>query len=217
MPIVNVDPGSGLNGTATTITVSGAPADEALTIAVGGVNHMVQTDSSGVGKLPHVFYGEEGQLIPIEVTTSELSRSKTATSSFRVAVPLEQLYKITITDNPSDEGGYALIIMLIRVFEITARGGSPTIEAPEPWINVEGELNPDGTFQAEGRGMAAGYTDIAVTFAGSMSMSEIHGEYIMGVEAGIPRGFSITYIINGVGTSQPACFKYTITAGMSPH
>jgi hypothetical protein len=197
---ISVDPVEGLNGTTGKIIVMGAPAQASLDLKVGDVIIQLQTDTDGTASHQAVFYGESGEQITIEVTAASNSGIQTSSTSFGISGLLEQSYKLVITDIPSDDGEFALLIMFTRVFEIWVREGSLFIEAPEPWVNVEGELNPDGSFYAEGRGMVMWQPDIAVTFTGTISMSEIQGEYVMGVDGGLPGGYSITFVINGSGT-----------------
>jgi hypothetical protein len=72
-------------------------------------------------------------------------------------------------------------------------------------VTVTGERNEaDGSFYAEGRGVVAGFPDIAVTFEGTIGDGELSGLYTMGAEGGLPTGQSITYKITGSKTDEPA-------------
>lgn len=104
------------------------------------------------------------------------------------------LFEAVVKD---DRAPHHPFIQLLRSFQVFLRRGSINFEGEPPWVNVSGELNDDGTFYAEGRGVVAGYPDIAVTFEGQISDGTLTGDYIMGAEGGLPGGESITYGITG--------------------
>jgi hypothetical protein len=72
-----------------------------------------------------------------------------------------------------------------------------SIEGPAPWVNVSGELAPDGTFSAWGTGTVAGFKDIEVTFEGMIGGGKIYGDYTMGAAGGLPTGAPIIFWVDG--------------------
>lgn len=104
------------------------------------------------------------------------------------------LFQSVIARDPADHGPH---VKLPKSFNVQIEKGSISFTGDPPWVDVQGTLNEDGTFFAEGRGTVAGFTDIAVTFEGTISPTELSGEYAMGVEGGLPGGQSIVYDITG--------------------
>jgi len=90
--------------------------------------------------------------------------------------------------------------------EITVKGGSITFSGAPPFVNVTGEWNPeDGSFNAEGKGEVAGYSNITCTFEGTITPEGLNGQYTMGAKGGLPGGNSVTYQVTGAkATSEEA-------------
>jgi hypothetical protein len=75
--------------------------------------------------------------------------------------------------------------------------GSIRIQGPFPWVTVTGEISQEGIFDASGWGTVAGYSNIKVTFQGSISNGHLEGSYTMGANGGLPGGKPIIYGVNG--------------------
>jgi hypothetical protein len=80
---------------------------------------------------------------------------------------------------------------------LTLEEGSIRIKGPFPWVTVSGELSQDGSIDASGKGTVAGYSNIKVTFQGSVSNGHLQGSYTMGVNGGLPGGKPIVYGVSG--------------------
>lgn len=98
---------------------------------------------------------------------------------------------------------HAFRIAMFRWLSVALHQSDITLEGPEPWVDLTGELADDGTLTATGRGTVAGYDDIAVRLEGSLTFDDALGDYrfsgdlIMGAEGGLPGGQSITYSVEG--------------------
>ena len=98
--------------------------------------------------------------------------------------------------------GLAITVALSNLFGVSAAGdpnaqevvGTVTVSGPFPWVEVSGDLMDDGTFVADGRGTVAGFPDIAVSFAGTLTPGGIVGDYTMGAEGGLPQGAAMQSI-----------------------
>ena len=101
--------------------------------------------------------------------------------------------------------GLAITVALSNLFGVSAAGdpnaqevvGTVTVSGPFPWVEVSGDLMDDGTFVADGRGTVAGFPDIAVSFAGTLTPGGIVGDYTMGAGGGLPQGEPIIYGVEG--------------------
>lgn len=74
---------------------------------------------------------------------------------------------------------------------------SITFSGPDPWVEVSGTWETDGSFYAEGRGTVAGFSNVKVTFEGTISPGYLSGDYTMGAGGELPGGESITYGVEG--------------------
>lgn len=174
-----------------------------------GFSLMAEFDSQGSLFLDLLEAPEGGQVIVTAAGNEESQCSGTGT----VVIETGVLALASLTEGEGGLDAFGLwlfesvvkeddevhhpFIQLLRSFQAWIRGGSISIEADPPWVNVSGELNDDGTFYAEGRGVVAGFPDIAVTFEGQISNGTLTGDYIMGAEGGLPGAEPITYGITG--------------------
>jgi len=74
--------------------------------------------------------------------------------------------------------------------------GDPTItiSGTGAWVPVSGEVKPDGSFEATGKGTVAGYPNVSVIFKGTWTeYAGFSGEYTMGAGGELPGRQSITY------------------------
>ncbi len=65
-------------------------------------------------------------------------------------------------------------------------------------MDVTGELQADGAFEAQGTGTVAGFPNIRVTFTGTITSDRLEGQYTLGGDGKLPGGQSVTYQIEGV-------------------
>ncbi len=84
---------------------------------------------------------------------------------------------------------------------IAVRQGSVIFDGPDPWVDVVGELQPDGSFTAQGAGAVAGNPNVLVVFQGTLTSERLSGLYTMGADGQLPGGQSITYRVEGVKVS----------------
>ena len=92
-----------------------------------------------------------------------------------------------------------------NIFGVSATGdpnaqevvGTVTVAGPFPWVEVTGDLMDDGTFVAAGKGTVAGFPNIAVSFAGTLTPGGIVGDYTMGAEGGLPQAEPIIFGVEG--------------------
>jgi hypothetical protein len=96
-----------------------------------------------------------------------------------------------------DLANHAPFIAMPGQVVLTVRFSSITITGPEPWVDVTGPLELDGSFLATGSGTVAGFADIAVSFEGVITEEHLTGIYTMGVEGGLPTGNPIVYQVDG--------------------
>jgi hypothetical protein len=75
------------------------------------------------------------------------------------------------------------------------------ITGPPGWITLTGSLEDDGTFTASGSGVAAGFSNVPVTFTGAITTAGVlNAELVLGSDTpptGLPGG-SITYTVTGM-------------------
>lgn len=137
---------------------------------------------------------------------AEDSEAATPTPTQAAAAPNEEAlvgtYGIAIRAVLGDLS-HVVHIALRRWMAIAVHHSDISFEGPEPWVNVSGTLEDDGSFSAAGQGTVAGYEDIAVTFEGTLIYDSVrgdyvlNGDYIMGAEGGLPGGGSTTYRVEG--------------------
>ncbi len=96
-----------------------------------------------------------------------------------------------------DNAGHKGFIKMPGAMTLTARECSLCIDGPFPWVNVQGEIDDDGSFLASGSGTVAGYRNILVTFQGNIDDGQIQGDYTMGANGGLPGGQPIVYSVSG--------------------
>jgi len=70
-------------------------------------------------------------------------------------------------------------------------GDNISFRGDSPWVEVTGRLNPDGSFGLDGRGVVAGFPDIAVVMQGQFDPNDgsFVFDYTMGAEGGLPSAF----------------------------
>ncbi len=72
------------------------------------------------------------------------------------------------------------------------------IEGPPPFVSLEGDFSPGGSFVAFGSGTVVGFSGIQVRGEGTISESELRFEFAMGIGGGFPGGNPITYSFYGM-------------------
>ncbi len=72
-----------------------------------------------------------------------------------------------------------------------------TFTGANPWVTVSGPLQADGAFSAEGRGFAAGFANILVTFEGTLTPTGVSGTYTIGADGGLPGGRATVFLVEG--------------------
>jgi len=75
------------------------------------------------------------------------------------------------------------------------------------FVEVDGMIMPDGTFEATGRGRVAGFQNIAVAMTGTLRGGTVEAEYSMGVDGGLPRAFPLVFEVNGSAPAFDAFFE----------
>lgn len=112
----------------------------------------------------------------------------------------------------------------IDTFTLAAGGlserGSPAQAGARPiqfsgggsFVDVEGTIQPDGAFEASGRGRVAGFPDIAVEMTGTLRGGTIEAEYSMGAEGGLPGGFPLVFDVTGEAPAFTAFFESSADA-----
>lgn len=96
-----------------------------------------------------------------------------------------------------DLANHAPVIAMPGEIVLKIRFSSITITGPDPWVEVSGPLEDDGSFLATGSGTVVGFPDIAVSFEGVITEERLTGAYTMGVEGGLPTGRPIVYQVEG--------------------
>lgn len=193
---VSCDPSQGPSGTTATITVTGGEPNQPVTLQIGEAITNGTTDANGNYSYDFTFYGQVGDTISIEATVGSSSDSPKASTSFEITGALEATFHVEIKV-AGGETSHAGPINLPGEMDLGATHGSLIIDGPVPWVKVVGEIGTDGSFSAEGSGTVAGYPGIHVTFAGTISMDHLEGDYAMGTNGGLPGGQSIIYHVAG--------------------
>lgn len=109
-----------------------------------------------------------------------------------IDMPAEQFVEVFVVA-VLDEGGSA------------QQGGgiAMSVEGDPPFVNVEGEAQPDGSFFLKGMGTVAGYPDVTVQFEGTIEFPGIiEGTYSMGVNGELPGGVAAVYDVSGEKEEQ---------------
>lgn len=211
-PSLTVSPGSGPSGTTATITISGAKPNSPVTLELDPGTVTGTTDANGDFSTRQTFYGPVGKVSNIKATIGSGADDQTATGTFEITGDLEQAFNALI-QVISDLGGHAAFINMLEELALQVLSGSVVVEGPAPWVAVSGDINPDGSFVATGRGTVAGYQNIAVSFEGTVSMNHLQGEYSMGVEGGLPGGRAITYSVSGTPAEAAAGSPLALARG----
>ena len=109
-------------------------------------------------------------------------------------------YNVTITVT-SDLGGHVSFINLGNSGTIVVTGTSSLQFASSirNWVATSGTFSSsNGSFNATGRGTVAGFSNVNVTFTGTITTSgAISGDYIMGSSGELPGGRSTTFRVTG--------------------
>lgn len=134
-------------------------------------------------------------------TTTSTSTSTTTSTTTTTTAPDPGLpdgtYRTLFTVG-SDLGGHeGSVGMPTYAIDLVVTFASITIEGPEPFVGVSGDVAPDGSFVATGSGTVAGLSDIAVVLEGTVSADALTGEYLMGAQGGLPGGEPIIYEVTG--------------------
>ena len=147
-------------------------------------------DDAGIPPPPTVY---EDTGMPVEETANaktEVKQDKAPHKEF-----IKMLEKLAL----------AITVALSNIFGVSAAGepnaqeviGTVTVAGLFPWVEVTGDLMDDGTFVADGKGTVAGFPDIAVSFAGTLTPGGVVGDYTMGAEGGLPQAEPIIYGVEG--------------------
>jgi hypothetical protein len=110
------------------------------------------------------------------------------------------IYRVGI-EVAMDSSGHRGFVLMPSALDLTVRQSDITFEGQHPWIQVIGNLDEEGNFEAAGRGTVAGYANIAVTFQGTIFDGQLAGDYTMGAQGGLPGGGAIVYRVEGQRTS----------------
>ncbi|MGB2965549.1 MAG: C13 family peptidase [Anaerolineales bacterium] len=135
---------------------------------------------------------------PTSTPTTSPTPTPTPTPTQKFVSTLDYLgdYYVSMTVDQDDDK-HKEHINMADYLTLTLKQGSVRIEGPFPWVPVSGELSPEGSIDASGRGTVAGYSNIKVTFLGSVSNGHLEGSYTMGVNGGLPGGKPIVYGVSG--------------------
>jgi len=143
---------------------------------------------------PQVSYGsKKATPTPSPTPTSTPTPEPSPTSSYGYTLG-DYRVSMAVKKDPSGHKGF---INMPGNTKLTLKEGSIQIDGPFPWVAVIGELSPDGSIDATGRGTVAGYQNINVTFQGRVSGGQLVGDYTMGANGGLPGGQSIVYGVSG--------------------
>jgi hypothetical protein len=105
---------------------------------------------------------------------------------------------IMVAYDPSAHVGF---VLMPGILDLTVRQSAITFQGAHPWVEVIGEVDEEGNFEAAGRGVVAGYSNIAVTFVGTIFDGQLAGDYTMGAQGGLPGGQAIVYRVEGERTA----------------
>jgi hypothetical protein len=102
----------------------------------------------------------------------------------------------TVKEDQAGHDGHILMPSTLPLDMVWTLSGIK-IDAASPWVEVDGTLAEDGSIEASGQGVVAGYPGIAVSFEGTLDGDALVGVYGMGVKGGLPSGLPIYYDIEG--------------------
>jgi len=167
--------------------LAGAGVATGIVVGTGGSATTTTSAPAGTG----------GTGTPVSTTTTTTAPPTTTSS---VAIDLTGTYDINIV-GVSDPGGH-------RQFtgdpppriDIRVNGSNFTATGQAPWVRVDGTIDSQGRFRAEGRGTVAGRANVMVTFEGQIEMSSPHrlnGSYRMGTGGELPGGQAIEFRLQG--------------------
>lgn len=133
--------------------------------------------------------GASGNACPFSVAFSQRTRVSLAPNGDPAGQD-PQIFNVTAASGPPNPnqqptGGVEIDLFIILV------GNHVTIEGPAPWVRVEGTLEPDGSFLAEGTGTIRGVPDSPAVLSGLFIEVRVAGTYTM-TPAGSP---SVVYQI----------------------
>lgn len=103
---------------------------------------------------------------------------------------------VTVKDDQAGHGDHIPMPTSLSLGMVWTPSGIE-IDAEAPWVTVEGTLAEDGSIEASGQGVVAGYPGISVSFEGVLSGDSLSGVYGMGVQGGLPSGLAIYYDVQG--------------------
>ena len=182
---------------------------------VGENEWSISVEDRNLSVVPDPFYLTEmlKSYVVIFPLRDELQCSGSATVGitpgiyhvFGPAIPLEVGGTYTVVSAfDSGDKSHSSFVRGEHIVSIFVQTGSITFSGNDPFVTVSGERNEeDGSFFAEGRGVVAGYPEIAVVFEGTLAEGNLSGLYTMGAEGGLPGGQSITYEITGSKSEEP--------------
>lgn len=102
----------------------------------------------------------------------------------------------------SDTGGHGPFVAMPASMTLQVTVASIHISGPAPFVDVDGDIDHNGSFHAAGMGTVAGFDDIMVEMTGTLTgcnaaSGTLEGVYRMGINGGLPGGRPISYNING--------------------
>ncbi len=101
----------------------------------------------------------------------------------------------------SDPGQHREFVGMPNAMFFDVAIASISITAPAPFVEVNGDIAEDGSFEATGMGTAAGFPSVSVRMTGTVTRctdvaGTLRATYTMGVNRELPGGESISYDVN---------------------
>ena len=102
----------------------------------------------------------------------------------------------------SDPGGHAGFIGLHSQTSLTVTEAPFQVNGAPPFVAVNGTVDPNGMFRAQGTGTVAGIDNVTVQIEGQLSecgssSGMMSGRYSMGIGGELPGGEATTYSVSG--------------------
>lgn len=196
---VTLDKYDGPTGTVVTITVDGANPGEQIVIKHTAGSTFYKADDQGNFVLTDTMVGQIGDVITITAEVGLGIDPASGSADFTITGGFASTYSATFEkdNDPGGHGPYTDVPTNGEGLELKVREGSLIIEGPYPWVNVSGDLSDDGSFMTSGSGTVAGYSNIAVTFDGTISPQNLNGIWTLGANGGLPGGSAISYLVIG--------------------